>query len=183
MTSVSRRLKEAAMPHSSRLSIRRLSATRIPIVTAALGILLLGLPDVALGQFVKWSSTDDHYDAATVTSHLDQIRGLLAERHGPLAETLFAMNADLAATPGFFESYIRGPHVEAIRGGVEAAHLVHYQAANGGTLGAMHGTTEHPLNVGWVPHSMFAQAGRLYGEWGHARLLAAVDAHAERHRD
>ncbi|MFV1988184.1 MAG: hypothetical protein ACC682_12945 [Gemmatimonadota bacterium] len=164
-------------PHESRY--------RPPL--AALGlvlVILFGSPAGAVAQFnYDWTSTDDQYDTSRVESRLDQLRQQLAERHGPLAETLFEMNADLARWPDFHGAPSRGPRAEPIRYRVEASHLMHYQALNGGTLGKLHGTSSHPVGVGWMPHSMFAQSGRLYGEWGHARLLAAVDEFKDRHRD
>ena len=169
----------------SRLSGPHESRTRPPL--AAFGVVLLilfGSPAGADAQWNSdWTSTDDQYDASRVASRIDQLREQLAERHGPLAETLFDMNGDLASWPDFLGTRTRGPRVEPIRYRVEASHLVHYQALNGGTLGKLHGATTHPVGVGWMPHSMFAQSGRLYGEWGHARLLAAVDEFKDRHRD
>lgn len=168
------------------LSGSRGSPSRSPLMATAVTLVLSGslIPSGLAGQSPeRWNSTDDDYDAGRVAAHVEQLGAQLAERHGPLAETLFAMNADLASTPHFLSSRVRGPYVAPIKHRVEAAHLVHYQAASGGSLGWLHGTTEHPLGVGWVPHSMFAESGRLFGQWGHARLLAAVDSHADRHRD
>ncbi len=45
------------------------------------------------------------------------------------------------------------------------------------------GSLDHPIGLAWFPHSMFAQSGRVFGQWGHARLLGAVQAHVERHAD
>ena len=130
----------------------------------------------------RWNTTEDVYDESHVQASLDAARTELAERHGPLALQLFEMNERLARMPHFLEGVARGPSIAHMSPDVEAGHLMHYQAGNGGSLGQLHGSTAHPVGVGWLPHSMFAEGGRLYGAWGHARLLAAVDAFTARER-
>lgn len=129
----------------------------------------------------SWESTHDRYDAATVEAHLEVARGQLAELHGPLARTLFDMHEALMVTPHDLKARPRAPIVPRLRFRTEPAHLVHYQAGHGGSLGRMHGSTQHPTGLTWFPHSMFAQGGRVFGQWGHALLLGAVVEHAERH--
>ena len=173
------------MSHSSRPSARAVPAPRrLGGAMLALLVLTLGLPSAAESQATdRWASTADHYDMASVASHMEELRAQLAERHGPLAEALFAMNAELSRTPHDVETRPAGPAVPRVHYRIEASHLVHYQALEGGTLRRLHGSTRHPIGLGWLPHSMFAQSGAVFGQWGHARLLAAVQSYAERHTD
>ena len=173
------------MSHSSHPTVRLAQVPRrLGGPMLALLFVTLGLPSAAESQATEpWASTADHYDGARVAAHLEQLRTQLAERHGPLAEALFAMNAELTRTPHSVETRPVGPAVPRIRHRIEASHLLHYQALQGGTLGRLHGSTRHPIGLGWLPHSMFAQSGAVFGQWGHARLLAAVQSYAERHAD
>lgn len=144
----------------------------------------LCLPVSVSAQVVdRWQTTADRFDMAQVESHLDAMRAQLAARHGPLAEALFAIHEGLMATPHGIEPRPAVPAIPRMRHRVEAAHLIHYQAMTGGSLGGLHGSLDHPIGLAWFPHSMFAQSGRVFGQWGHARLLGAVQAHVERHAD
>jgi len=172
------------MSHPSRPSSPHRLAKRT--VTPALGALLLLTVSAgaANGQAAdRFESTLDHYDAVTVEAHLDAARGQLADRHGPLARTLFDMHEALMVTPHDLKARPQPPAIARLRHRVEPAHLVHYQAENGGHLGTLHGSTAHPIGLTWFPHSMFAQSGRVFGQWGHALLLGAVVAHVERHTE
>ncbi len=148
----------------------------------ALFLAVVGLPSAAESQIIdKWASTDDQYDESRVPTHVGELQAQLADRHGPLARELFDMNAELRRTPHQVERRPAGPLVLPVVYRIEASHLLHYQALGGGTLGRLHGSTRHPIGLGWMPHSMFAQSGAVFGQWGHARLLAAIHSYAERH--
>ena len=163
-----------------------------PARTAVAGGTGLGLAFIALlagtgaaqGQMTdRWVTTADRYDEAAITAHLSEVAAVLAARHGPLAEEIFAMNAQLMRVPNALDPRSAGPAVPPIGYRIEASHLVHYQASSGGSLGRLHGSSAHPAGVGWLPHSMFAQSGGVYGRWGHARLLGAIRSYQERHAD
>jgi len=112
---------------------------------------------------------------ASVAEHLEVIRAYLAEMHGPVAERLYEAYPSLLSTPHEFPLPPAPPPVPAHPGHVSADLLVHYQAVHGmGTLGRLHGTSTHPIGVGWLPHSMFAQGGGVYARWGYFRLLDAI---------
>ncbi|MDH3732677.1 MAG: hypothetical protein OEU54_04050 [Gemmatimonadota bacterium] len=161
------------------------SRASLAALVGTMTALFFGAP-TGLEAQARWTSTADDYDAEHVTAFIDHVRTRLAERHGPLAETLFAMNSDLSGMPHFLSTRTPpgsrpAPSPEPMRLRVEAAHLIHHQGIGEGSLGTLHGSTWHPIGVGWMPHSMFAQSGRTFARWGHARLLAAVGSHAERH--
>jgi len=160
------------------------SAKRSAGSSLAVALLIAISAGAADAQNVNhWESTLDRYDGPSVEAHLEVVRGQLAERHGSLARTLFDMNEALMVTPHGLSSRPRPPAISRIHHRIEPAHLVHFQAENGGTLGTLHGSTAHPIGLTWFPHSMFAQSGRVFGQWGHARLLAGVVSHTERHSD
>ncbi len=164
------------MPDSSRPSRQARWA-------CALSAALLVCAAPATAQMMdRWQTTHDRYDAAFVQAQLDAERDRLSHEHGAIAQTMWSMRAELAAVPYDVTRRPMAPAVPHMRHRVEAAHLIHHQAvAGGGSLGPMHGSTAHPSGLGWFPHSMFAQGGRVYGVWGYGRLLEAVSAHAERH--
>ena len=162
-----------------------LSLTTLSGRSLGLAAVLLATPCAAQ---TDWTATADAYDAQQAAAFVGHLAEHLAERHGPMAETLFAMNAELAATPSFFMTRTppgmrRTPAPPRILYRIEASHLMHHQGTGSGSLGTLHGTSAHPLGVGWFPHSMFAQSGGVFARWGHARLLAAVAAHKEEQSD
>ncbi|MCG8469261.1 MAG: hypothetical protein MJB57_13810 [Gemmatimonadetes bacterium] len=156
--------------------------------TARLGglaafLALVGTSPLTAQTVDRFGSTADAYDRAAVSAYISELRAQLADRHGALARTMFDLHEGLMITPHELVARPRPPFIDRIRYRVEPAHLVHYQAENGGSLGTLHGSTDHPLDVDWFPHSMFAQDGRVFGLWGHARLLGAVASHVTRHSE
>lgn len=122
----------------------------------------------------------DHARAG-VAEHLEMVRAYLAEMHGPVAVRLYESYPRLLSTPHEFPLPPAPPAVPAHPGHASADVLMHHQAVHGmGSLGRLHGTSTHPIGVGWLPHSMFAQGGGVYSRWGYARLLAAIEEFAAR---
>jgi hypothetical protein len=119
------------------------------------------------------------YDAARVGTYVQHLRALMAERHGAIAERFFDMSDGLAMTPDGITARPAAPPVPGETIEVSAEDLFRFQTTEGGSLGRMHGATGHPLALAWFPHSMFAQGGGRYGQWGFARLLRAVRWYTE----
>lgn len=156
---------------------------RRPASGLAIATLALALAVPASAQPAeRWTSTADHYDAAAVASQIETWRGELSRIHGPLAQAWYDVHEAMLPAPHDLIQRPRPPVVPSLRYRVEPAHLLHHQAVTGGgSLGRLHGSLAHPIGLAWLPHSMFAQGGRVYGRWGFARLLAGIRGHAERH--
>ncbi len=159
------------------------SLDRRPATGLAFTTLALALAAPAFAQPAdRWTSTEDRYDAATVASELETWHGQWSRIHGPLAQAWYDVHQALLPAPHNLVQRPAAPTVPRLRYRIEPAHLMHHQAVSGGgSLGVLHGSLDHPLGLAWLPHSMFAQGGRVYGQWGFARLLAGIGAHAERH--
>lgn len=111
----------------------------------------------------------------SVADHLELVRAYLAEMHGPAAERLYESYPRLLSAPFELPLPPAPPPVPAHPGHVSADVLMHHQAVHGmGSLGRLHGASTHPVGVGWLPHSMFAQGGGPYARWGYFRLLDAI---------
>lgn len=142
--------------------------------SGALAALALCLAATAHAQ----EGAPDHAPAG-VAEHLEMVRAYLAEMHGPVADRLYEAYPRLLSTPHEFPLPPAPPAVPRHPGHVSADVLLHHQAVHGmGSLGRLHGTAAHPIGVGWLPHSMFAQGGGVYARWGYARLLAAIEEFA-----
>lgn len=140
----------------------------------ALAALFLAIAVPATAQM----GGEDH-GPASVAEHLEDVRAYLAEMHGPIAERLFQAYPRLLTAPHEFPLPPGPPLVPAPPGHVSADALLHHQAVHGGgSLGRLHGTSAHPIGVGWLPHSMFAQGGGVYARWGYSRLLSAIHGFA-----
>ena len=116
------------MQHSNPRS-RNQTGRRLAVVLVA----FFALPLRVSAQMAdRWASTDDVYDAAMIASHLADMRAALAERHGALAQAIYAMNDELVMTPHEFAQRPAGPYVAPIKYRVEAGHLIRYRRTREG---------------------------------------------------
>lgn len=157
----------------------RFGTVRTVRTVAAPAVLAVALALPAAAQMGPQVPPERAYDAERVGTYVAHLRTLMADRHGDLADAYFRLSDDLAMTPNGLNARPAAPVVAEHTPAVSAEDLFRYQTSEGGSLGRMHGTAAHASGFAWFPHSMYAQGGRKYAQWGFARLLRTVRWYAE----